>query len=223
MKIINNKMPFHSFFRNKITKFIFFTAVILVISLQVSYYIISFHSNGLTFDSVDQIEKHKVGLLLGTSKFLKDGRENLFFKHRIVAAAALYKSNKIEIILISGDNSQITYNEPQDMKNDLILLGVPAEKIHLDYAGFRTLDAIVRAKKIFGQDSFIVISQKFHNERAIFIANHFGVKSIGFNAKDVSFKIGFKTKVRERLSRIKVFYDILFNVHPKYYGEKIYI
>ncbi|MEQ8235383.1 MAG: ElyC/SanA/YdcF family protein [Syntrophomonadaceae bacterium] len=174
-------------------------------------------------ENINELKPEKVGLLLGTSKFLKSGKPNEFFFNRIDAAVRLYNENKIKYIIISGDNSHKSYNEPRDMKNELIKRGVPDTCIHLDYAGFRTLDSVVRAKEIFGQSSFIVISQKFHNERAVYIARKKGIKAYGYNAKDVSAYKGFKTKVRELIARDKAMLDLLLRVKPKFYGEKITI
>ena len=174
-------------------------------------------------ENINELKPEKVGLLLGTSKFLKSGKPNEFFFNRIDAAVRLYNENKIKYIIISGDNSHKSYNEPRDMKNELIKRGIPDTCIHLDYAGFRTLDSVVRAKEIFGQSSFIVISQKFHNERAVYIARKKGIKAYGYNAKDVSAYKGFKTKVREWSARDKAMLDLLLRVKPKFYGEKITI
>jgi SanA protein len=102
------------------------------------------------FTSVEEMPKNKVGLLLGTRKMLRSGYINLYYSHRIDAAEKLFKSGKIEFILISGDNSREEYDEPTDMKNDLVERGVPENKIYLDYAGFRTLDSVIRANAIFG-------------------------------------------------------------------------
>lgn len=175
------------------------------------------------YDSVDNIPKNKVGLLLGTSKFIKGGGINLYYHHRIQAAVNLYHSGKIEYILISGDNGTKNYDEPTTMKNDLIALGVPANKIYLDYAGFRTLDSVVRSKEIFEQTSITIISQPFHNHRAIYLANKFGINAIGFNAKDVSKKYGLKVMLREKLARSKMMIDLLTRKKPKFYGEKVKI
>jgi SanA protein len=109
-----------------------------------------------------------VGLVLGTSQYLKNGYLNWYFKYRIEATVELYKKGKIDFILVSGDNSHKNYDEPTAFKNELIKRGIPADQIYLDYAGFRTLDSVVRAKEIFGQTSITIISQKFHNERAIY-------------------------------------------------------
>ncbi|NQX85192.1 MAG: YdcF family protein [Flavobacteriaceae bacterium] len=124
-----------------------------------------------TYNHSSEIPKNKVGLVLGTSKYLKNGDINLFYQYRIDATVNLYKSGKIDIILVSGDNGSKSYDEPSLFKADLIERGIPRPKIHIDYAGFRTLDSMIRAKDIFGQDSITVISQKFHNERAIYLAN----------------------------------------------------
>ena len=178
--------------------------------------------NFVSYD-IQKLPNEKVGLLLGTSKILKSGWKNLYFFNRIDAAEQLYKSGKIKYILISGDNSQKDYSEPEDMQTELIKRGITADKIILDFAGFRTLDSVVRAKEIFGQNSFIIISQKFHNERAIFLAQNYGIKAYGFNSKDVNKYFGFKTKLREYFARVKVFVDFTLGIEPKFGGEKILI
>lgn len=175
------------------------------------------------YKDVNTIPKNKVGLLLGTVKRVKSGRLNLYYQYRIQAAVELFNAGKIEFILVSGDNSRKGYDEPTDMKDDLILKGIPADKIVLDYAGFRTLDSIVRSKAIFGQDKLTIISQPFHNERAIFIAQHKGIDAIGFSAQDVSGRYGLKVMLREKLARVKVLLDLLFGVGPKFLGEPISI
>lgn len=180
------------------------------------------YEDNITSD-IGNLPNEKVGLLLGTSKTLNNGHPNPYFFNRIKAAAELYHSGRIQNIIASGDNSRKNYNEPEDMKNDLIKAGVPADKIYEDFAGFRTLDSVVRAKEIFGQKSFIIISQRFHNERAVYIAHQFGIVAYGYNAKDVDKDAGFKTNVREKFARVKVFWDFFFGVEPKFGGEKILI
>src|SRR5699024_6999105 len=119
-------------------------------------------AKGQTCSSVEEIPQNKVGLLLGTSQYLKGGGVNPFFKYRIEAAVELYNHGKIDFILVSGDNKHSSYNEPRDFKQALITAGIPDDKIILDYAGFRTLDSVIRANKVFGQDSITIISQQFH-------------------------------------------------------------
>lgn len=173
--------------------------------------------------NIEKLPQQKVGLVLGTSKTLADGRQNLYFNYRIDAAAKLYNAKKVEYLIVSGDNSQKNYNEPEDMKLALIKKGVPENHIFEDFAGFRTLDSVVRAKEIFGQKSYIIVSQRFHNERAIYLAEQNGIKAYGYNAEDVSRNTGFKTNVREKFARVKVFYDLWFGIEPKYGGKKVLI
>ncbi len=111
------------------------------------------------------------------------------------------------------------------MKNDLIAKGVPEDRIFEDFAGFRTLDSVVRAKEIFGQDDITIISQKWHNERAIYLAEANDINAIGFNAKGVkiTYRFGLKTRIREYFARVKVFIDLIIGKEPKFLGKKIII
>ncbi|WP_118974052.1 SanA/YdcF family protein [Taibaiella koreensis] len=175
------------------------------------------------YSDTQHIPHNKVGLLLGTTKFLKGGWINYYYQYRIDAAVALFQAGKIDFILISGDNGTEHYNEPETMQADLIARGVPKEKIFLDYAGFRTLDSILRCKEVFGENSITIISQPFHNQRALFIANHKEVAAIGFNARDVNRYGGLRTQAREKLARVKMLLDLAFDKQAKFYGEKIKI
>lgn len=181
------------------------------------------NAEGKLFDQMDDCPKVKVALVLGTSRTNRHGNDNLYFSYRIKAAVELYRAGKVKYILVSGDNSITTYDEPTDMKNALIAAGIPANCIFLDYAGFRTLDSMERALKVFDQKEVIVVSQRFHNERAIYLGEHFGMTVYGYNAQDVAKMGGFKTKVRERFARMKVFWDILFGIDSKFLGPKIKI
>ncbi|MDB5257752.1 MAG: vancomycin high temperature exclusion protein [Chitinophagaceae bacterium] len=194
--------------------------IILIIAAD---YTIEKSTDAFVYSDTTNIPHNKTALLLGTAKLLKSGYINHYYQNRITAAVMLYKAKKIDYIVISGDNSVKDYNEPEDMQNDLIRQGVPADKIFLDYAGFRTFDSVVRMNKIFGQTSFTVISQEFHNRRAIYIAQQKGLKAVGFNADDVSVSYGFKTQVREKLARVDVFVDLLNRTEPKFLGDPIEI
>lgn len=180
-------------------------------------------AEGKLYTDLNSIPFNKVGLLLGTGKFLSGNRINPYYSYRIEAAAALIKAGKIKYLIISGDNSRKEYDEPTSMRTDLINAGIDSTIIFLDYAGFRTFDSIVRAREIFGQNSLTIISQPFHNERAIFIASKEKMAAIGFNANDVGKSAGFKVQAREKLARVKVFVDYLFGKSPKFLGPKIVI
>lgn len=175
------------------------------------------------YQSIDKLPYRKTGLLLGTSKYLRTGILNYYYQYRIDAAVALFRAGKIDYILVSGDNSESHYNEPETMRKDLIARGVPAERIYLDYAGFRTLDSILRCRDVFGQTHITIISQPFHNQRALFIAGRKGMDAIAFNAKDVNRYAGLKTQLREKLARVKMILDLLFGMRAKFYGPKVTI
>jgi len=161
-------------------------------------------------------------LVLGTAKYLVGGGENLFYSYRIAAARDAYAAGKCAKLVVSGDNRHRSYNEPQTMKKSLIEQGVPADDIYCDYAGGRTLDSVVRFKHIFGQSSGIVISQEFHNVRAIYIGRANGIELTGFNAREVATYNAFRTKMREVFSRALAVLDVqLLHSEPRHYGEKI--
>lgn len=209
--------------KRKLLYITFIIAIPCVISLIVCNQTIKKHTDAQIYNEVITIPQNKVGLLLGTSPKLKNGNNNLYFDYRILAAVELYKAGKIKYILISGDNRREEYNEPEEMKKALMQKGVPEKFIYLDYAGFRTLDSVVRAKEVFGQNQLTIISQRFHNERAIYLAEKNGINAIGYNAKDVNAYAGLKTNIRELLARVKMFIDLAIDKQPHFLGEKIII
>ncbi|WP_282068745.1 SanA/YdcF family protein [Olleya namhaensis] len=196
--------------------------VILILAILLANYHINYNAKGKLYNSIENIPKNRVGLVLGAGKHVGSGNHvNLYYKYRLEAAFLLYQNKKIDYLLISGDNSTVDYDEPSTFKQDLIDLSVPEDKIILDYAGFRTLDSVVRAKKIFGLDSFTIISQQFHNQRAIYLAENNNLNVIAFNAKAIKGRYGFKTKIREYLARTKAIIDVVINKQPKFLGPKI--
>lgn len=179
------------------------------------------YSKSRVHDDMSVIPHYHTALVLGTSPIGRNGGPNRFFTARINATAELYKAGKVDRIIVSGDNRKKEYNEPEEMKQALVKEGIPADVIFLDYAGFRTFDSVVRAKEVFGQSSFIVVSQKFHNERVVFIAGKKGIQAIGYNASDVGFHYGFITHFREWFARCKVFLDLIIGKKPHFLGEPI--
>lgn len=188
-----------------------------------NYTLISWLTSKENSFDIDEVPSKKVALVLGTSEFLKNGSTNLYFKFRVEAVARLWNAGKIKYVLVSGDNSQKDYDEPSAMKEALIERGVPASRIVLDYAGFRTLDSVVRSKEVFGQDDILIVSQQFHVERALILADFKGIDAYGYNAVDVEVYSGFRTKVREYFARIKLWLDLVIGVDPKFLGEPISI
>jgi len=209
--------------KRKLLKITGFLVSLPLLVIFLCNFIIESSAKHKTFSSIDNIPKNRVGLVLGTSKRITTGQANPYYSNRIKATVELFDANKIDFVLVSGDNGSIYYNEPTTIQKDLIANGIPEDRIFLDYAGFRTLDSMVRANVVFGLDSVTVISQKFHNERAIYLANQKGLNAIGFNAKDIKGQQGFKVHIREYFARVKVFIDLVLNTEPKFYGNKIEI
>lgn len=181
------------------------------------------YAKSRVYDHVADVPHRHTALLLGTSPKGRFGGPNQFFVARIDAAAELYQAGKVDRILVSGDNRKKEYNEPEAMRKALIEKGIPSESIYLDYAGFRTYDSVIRAKEVFGQDSFTIVSQRFHNERAVFIAGKKGIDAIGYNARDVRRGYGMITYIREWGARCKVFLDLMSGKQPHFLGEPIKI
>jgi SanA protein len=181
-------------------------------------------ARGRTYGNLASVPHRRVGLVLGCSKQLSYGRRNLFFETRIRAAAELFRAGKVDYLIVSGDNHAREYDESSDMKDSLIRQGVPAARIYCDYAGFRTLDSVVRAREVFGQTEITIISQEFHNRRAIFIARHRGVDAIGFNAPEVDAYNSFRTRCREQAARVGTLLDVLvLRTQPRFLGPKVAI
>lgn len=179
-------------------------------------------SEGRIFTRLEAVPTNDVGLVLGTSRLLKNGKPNLHFNQRIAATTSLYHAGKVRHLLVSGDNHVVTYNEPEDMRAALVSAGIPAEAISCDYAGFRTLDSVVRAKEVFGLTSCTIISEEFHCPRAVWIARNHGLDAIAFAAPDVSLKgWSLRATIREKLARGWCSIDLyLLHRGPKFLGPK---
>ena len=154
--------------------------------------------------------------------FRSPGKPILHCNHRIAAAAALYRAGKVQQLLVSGDNHAASYDEPTDMRNALIAAGVPPSAITCDYAGFRTLDSIVRAQEVFGLSRCTIISEEFHCPRALWIAEKHRLDAIAFAAPDVGLKSwSVRALIREQLARTWCSVDMyLLHREPKFSGPK---
>ena len=196
--------------------FLFTALTILCANLWV---VISTEDKVLT--DINLLDGHRVALVLGTSKRLTSGASNPFFENRIKAAAQLFHEGKISHFIVSGDNRELNYNEPMQMRKALIELGVPDSVITLDYAGLRTLDSIVRSKEIFGQEKITIITQSFHSYRALFISNYYDIDAVALVAQDSTTETPMRVYVREFFARTKAVLDLyVLNTPPKHLGEK---
>ena len=210
----------------KLFKYLF----IFFILIATLYFLVVYNNNrmekeasSLIYHDVNKIPAKKALLVLGTVKYLSNGRENWFYKYRIDAAVKLFKSAKARAIVVSGDNGREGYDEPTDMHDDLVARGIPSKYITIDYAGFRTLDSVVRAESIFDLKDYIIVSQQFHLERAIYLAHAKGQQVTGFVAKDFKDTIWAKRmEQRELLARAKAFLDVhILHTEPRFYGKKV--
>lgn len=179
-------------------------------------------TEGRMFDDAHGLPDNAIGLILGCSPHLADGRSNVYFLNRIEAGVKLWESGKIKAMIVSGDNRWHEYNEPDAMKAALVKKGVPEDRIVCDYAGLRTLDSVVRAEKIFGAKKVIIVSQEFHNERALSIAWHYGFDTYAYNAKDIhSRAFRLKSWVRERAARVAMLLDLwVLGTKPRHMGQE---
>jgi len=175
--------------------------------------VVTVKANGKCYDATSEIPYNKYGLLLGTSPITPQGGHNYYFDNRIKATAELYHNGKIKLIIASGGDytEQGGCDELTAMRDSLIAYNIPDSVILSDYKGTRTLNSIMQAKDTYGIDSITIISQEYHNERALYLANHFGLEAVAYNATtpDILDK-KIKNGLREYLARVKMFIDLIF-------------
>lgn len=178
-------------------------------------------ARGRIFANVSAINRCDVALVLGTSPHVGNFA-NPFFEGRMDAAAMLWRAGKVRHFLLSGDNSRKGYDEPTAMKTALLSRAVPADAMTLDYAGFRTLDSMVRAREVFGLSQLIVVSDGWHLPRALYLASTAGLDATGFSSAEVPWKWSMRTRIREWFSRVKAVADIwLLRTKPKFLGQRV--
>ncbi len=210
-------------FRKLLKYFFRITLLVLVFIVLTNLWIVLSTQKHI-YQNITLVPAYQVGLILGTSKKTIYGYENPYFKYRIDAAANLYHAGKVKHLILSGDNRTKYYNEPLDMQKALIKKGVPESAMTLDYAGLRTLDSIVRCSEIFGQSKFLIISQKFHLYRALFIASKYDLEASAFTAQTPALSRSFKTLSREILARPKAIIDLyILDKKPRFSGEEVVI
>lgn len=211
------------YIRRVILSFTIFAAVVVLFTIYANVRVEQAARDNL-YEEIDNIPRNKVALLLGTNPLNKWGRPNSYFTNRINTAAELYHKGKIDFIIASGDNHTRQYDEPTAMRDSLMAHGVPESRIILDFAGFRTLDSVVRAKEIFGCDSLTIISQADHDARALYLAEANGIDAVAAVAPLRAGRwVRTRLALREWLARDKMMLDILLGKQPHFLGEKIEI
>ncbi len=192
--------------------------VMLLIPIGLNAWVIQAGSHGIV-NRPSRLPAWHVALVLGTSPYLRGGHRNAFFTERIFTAAELYNSGQVQQVLVSGANPSPYYNEPRRMYQALVAWGVPGNAITLDFAGFRTLDSVIRAHRIFGLRRAIVITQKFHAYRAVFLANRVGLQAVAFVPPRARRGQSFWVAAREYLARVKAVLDVyVLHTAPRYLG-----
>ncbi len=177
-------------------------------------------ARGRIFETSDGLPPAAVGLVLGASRTIADGRANTFYTARLDLAAELFRTGKVRGLIVSGDNSRRDYDEPGDMKADLVARGVPERFITCDYAGFSTLDSIQRVSRVFGQPRVVIVSQRFHVERALFLARCDGLEAYGCAAAAAQRWWQVRVRLREVLARGKAVLDVALGRGAKYLGPR---
>jgi len=214
-------------FWKRIRQFVLISFIIGIATTSLvlwSYFTIKKQTQSAIFHSIENLPSNNVALVLGTSPWNRKRQQNLFFNYRIDAAEKLWKSGKVGYLVLSGDNRKQEYNEPLEMKKALNKRGVPDSALYLDYAGFRTFDSVIRMKAVFGQQEFIIISQQFHVERALFIALKNNLNAVGFATREVPNRYSMRTQIREYGARFKTMLDIyLLNTKPHFLGDQVII
>ena len=208
--------------RKRLVRWVAWGIAAMLVAWGGAVMVINRASDGRIFNdsSLDKVPHSRAAVVLGCRKVLPSGSKNLYFTRRIAAAATLYKAGKVDCLIVSGDNHIKEYDEASDMKDSLVEAGVPAERIVCDYAGFRTLDSVVRAKQVFGLDSFIVVSQEDHVRRAVFTARGFGCDTYGFAAQSVNGRFSIRTRIREQFAKVAAVLDVILRRKPKYLGPR---
>ncbi|MEE6031308.1 YdcF family protein [Avibacterium paragallinarum] len=186
--------------------------VLVLIDQAIGFYV----RQGIYTD-INKLPYRPYGLVLGTSKYFAKNTPNLFYSYRLNAASELFKERKVDYLLLSGDNRTVEYNEPRTMFKDLKKMGVPEEYMYRDYAGFRTLDSVIRADQVFKAHSITIITQRFHCERALFIAKYHNIDAICFVAEYPS---GYNfVRFREFFARVQAVVDLLSEKEPRFLGK----
>ena len=204
-----------------LTKYLIVIVLLCLMALFLSNTLMIMSTENKVYDDIEKVPYHEVGLVLGTSSRTMSGIDNPYFTTRIDRAVDLYKSKKVAHLIVSGDNETVYYNEPVKMQEALMARGVAEEDITLDYAGFRTLDSIVRCKEVFGVSSVTIITQKFHSYRALYISNYNNIDAVVMTTEPVTEHGSVNVRIREYLARFKALLDLhVLHTAPKFLGAR---
>ncbi|TFB34140.1 hypothetical protein E3V97_01655 [Pedobacter alluvionis] len=205
----------------KIIKLLFYAFILGVMVVLSVNLLIKHQTNPAIYSNEQDIPKTKVAIIFGAG--INGNKPSKYLKDRLDAGIKLYKNNKIDKILLSGDNGSDAHDELTVMKLYCYEHGVDTNKIYLDYAGFDSYSTLYRSKFIFDIDTAILVSQKYHLNRCINIGDKLGIKSYGFVADQGTYQ-GFKyASFREYFAVVKSTIDLMIGRKPHFLGEKVNI
>ncbi|MFK7779849.1 MAG: ElyC/SanA/YdcF family protein [Candidatus Gracilibacteria bacterium] len=199
-----------------------FLSLVVIFIVAVNFYVLNFSKTHYYYD-VDGLDEKYIGLVFGAS-VLRNGTPSDILKDRLKVAFEAYNKHKIAKIIVSGDNSKSSYNEPVAMQKYLLKLGVEIDDIYLDYAGFDTYDSLYRAREIFGAQELVLFTQDFHLKRAMYISSKLGIDSYGVETNLQKYLASDYYNIREIFARLKAFIEVeILKASPRFLGEKIEI
>ncbi|QPB42383.1 SanA/YdcF family protein [Rodentibacter haemolyticus] len=207
----------HRLHLKKIIRTVFCTGMFTLLVCVIIDQSISFYVRDRVFEQIDALPYRPYAVVLGTSKYVATGKTNDYYTNRLTAAKTLIDNQKVSYLLLSGDNRTLQYNEPRMMLRDLRKMGIPEDRLFQDFAGFRTLDSVLRASKVFQVPSYTIISQRFHCERALLIAKYYDINAVCFTAKQP--EVYLVTRVREMFARVKAIFDLIAGIQPYFLRE----
>ncbi len=211
--LLNNKL-----IRKTLVRFASLIALAILMIIYINLNIFGRNQN-LIYEDMNNIPKSQTAIIFGAKAV--NGKMSPMFEDRVISALSLYDAKKVDKILVSGDHGSKDYDEVNAAKDYLVSKGADAEDIFTDYAGFDTYDTIYRAKEVFGVESAILVTQKYHLCRAIYISKSLGLKATGY-ASDLHNYPGSEIYgIREMFARVKAFFDVILKSKPKFLGEKI--
>lgn len=198
--------------KNIFLSFLLFLGFTVLVVFGLHFYLQQ-NTSAYLYDEIDTVPAQNTVIVLGASVH-SDGRLSPILKDRVDTALQLYRQKKVSQFLLSGDHKTDDYDEVNAMSNYLQARGVPKQKILLDHAGFDTYDSMYRSQAVFGIDRAIVVTQKFHLPRTIFIARNLGLEYTGFEAASRSFHVGNRVLGREKIANFKAVWEIILKSEP---------
>lgn len=197
----------------KAFKFIIGLHLVAILGLLIVDALTTYIVRDKVYTDMQQLPHREYAVVLGTAKFYSKDVPNEYYKYRLETATSLIQHNKVDKLLLSGDNKTPYYNEPKTMTNDLLKMGLSGNQIRQDYAGYSTFDSIIRAKQVYKLPPFTIVSQKFHCERALLVAKFRDIDAICYAAKYP--EGAYQVRIREIVARSAMVFRLLIGAEPQ--------